>query len=316
VCGFFNTAAAAAPTTGNSVDINHCHLVKAQKPHMLSFRVGASLQQQAAIHNRSLRHCSCRMVCQAAAPAVQQSATPGMLDEHTGPSVLQQLDTIIFDCDGEHGMECSLVALQDNSSRPQKVGISARHNYVNTHTASHSTSAAAAWTVVSLNCHGCLAGVLWRGNDTIPNAVEVCSHAAEHDNVAGNCDAVITRNRRPHGLCGSMVVHLQPAVGAEPLQPEAVMAAPMGLVACNTLLTSVLILQALQVMRQQGKRLLFVTNNSSKSRAQYVKKFESLGMQVDSSEVSSDIPGCRRCSRCCTYSQQPCPCASTGQCGQ
>jgi ribonucleotide monophosphatase NagD (HAD superfamily) len=48
-------------------------------------------------------------------------------------------------------------------------------------------------------------------------------------------------------------------------------------------------MQALQVMRQQGKRLLFVTNNSSKSRAQYVKKFQSLGMQVDSSEVSSSI---------------------------
>jgi ribonucleotide monophosphatase NagD (HAD superfamily) len=55
-----------------------------------------------------------------------------------------------------------------------------------------------------------------------------------------------------------------------------------------------LVLQALQVMRQQGKRLLFVTNNSSKSRAQYVKKFESLGMQVDSSEVSSSVPGCSR----------------------
>jgi hypothetical protein len=40
-------------------------------------------------------------------------------------------------------------------------------------------------------------------------------------------------------------------------------------------------------MRQQGKRLLFVTNNSSKSRAQYVKKFQSLGMQVNGSEVRS-----------------------------
>ncbi|WIA32649.1 hypothetical protein OEZ86_003450 [Tetradesmus obliquus] len=98
------------------------------------------------------------MVCQAATPAVQQAAAPRLLDEQSGPKVLQQLDTIIFDCDG----------------------------------------------------------VLWRGSDTFTNAVE-----------------------------------------------------------------------ALHVMRQQGKRLLFVTNNSSKSRAQYVKKFQSLGMQVDSSEIVS-----------------------------
>ncbi|KAF6251565.1 HAD-like domain-containing protein [Scenedesmus sp. NREL 46B-D3] len=67
----------------------------------------------------SSRHCarSSRTVCQAAAPAVQQSAVPCMLDEISGLGVLQQLDTIIFDCDG----------------------------------------------------------VLWRGNDTIPNAVEVVS---------------------------------------------------------------------------------------------------------------------------------------------
>jgi hypothetical protein len=91
----------------NSVDINICRFVKAQNPQMLLFRVGASLQQQAAIHSRSLRHCSCRMVCRAAAPAVQHSATPGMLDQQSGPSVLQQLDTIIFDCDGEQGLKCS-----------------------------------------------------------------------------------------------------------------------------------------------------------------------------------------------------------------
>lgn len=35
----------------------------------------------------------------------------------------------------------------------------------------------------------------------------------------------------------------------------------------------------------QGKRLVFVTNNSTKSRKQYGKKFETLGLSV--SEVSS-----------------------------
>jgi phosphoglycolate phosphatase len=31
----------------------------------------------------------------------------------------------------------------------------------------------------------------------------------------------------------------------------------------------------------QGKRLVFVTNNSTKSRKQYGKKFETLGMSID-----------------------------------
>lgn len=34
----------------------------------------------------------------------------------------------------------------------------------------------------------------------------------------------------------------------------------------------------------QGKRLVFITNNSTKSRKQYGKKFETLGLSV--SEVS------------------------------
>lgn len=37
----------------------------------------------------------------------------------------------------------------------------------------------------------------------------------------------------------------------------------------------------------QGKRLVFVTNNSTKSRKQYGKKFETLGLSVN--EVSSKI---------------------------
>lgn len=31
----------------------------------------------------------------------------------------------------------------------------------------------------------------------------------------------------------------------------------------------------------QGKRLVFVTNNSTKSRKQYGKKFETLGLSID-----------------------------------
>lgn len=45
--------------------------------------------------------------------------------------------------------------------------------------------------------------------------------------------------------------------------------------------------QALQAFRDRGKRLLFVTNNASKSRAQYVEKFTSLGLQVSAEEIVS-----------------------------
>jgi ribonucleotide monophosphatase NagD (HAD superfamily) len=43
--------------------------------------------------------------------------------------------------------------------------------------------------------------------------------------------------------------------------------------------------QALQTFRAQGKRLLFVTNNASKSRVTYVEKFRSLGLDVKPTEV-------------------------------
>lgn len=43
--------------------------------------------------------------------------------------------------------------------------------------------------------------------------------------------------------------------------------------------------QALRAFRSAGKRLLFVTNNSSKSRAQYVDKFRGLGLEVAAEEV-------------------------------
>ncbi|GFR43399.1 hypothetical protein Agub_g4478, partial [Astrephomene gubernaculifera] len=45
--------------------------------------------------------------------------------------------------------------------------------------------------------------------------------------------------------------------------------------------------EALRVFRAQGKRLLFVTNNSSKSRAAYAEKFRSLGLQVAPEEIVS-----------------------------
>lgn len=91
--------------------------------------------------------------------AAQQTSTtlrPQILDSSSGPQLLQQLDTLLFDQDG----------------------------------------------------------VLWRGQDIIPNAVE-----------------------------------------------------------------------ALHTFRAAGKRLLFVTNNSSKSRQEYVAKFKSLGIEVAAEEV-------------------------------
>lgn len=46
--------------------------------------------------------------------------------------------------------------------------------------------------------------------------------------------------------------------------------------------------QALQAFRRQGKRLLFVTNNASKSRAAYVSRFSDLGIEgVTESDVIS-----------------------------
>ncbi|KAL4450044.1 hypothetical protein ABPG77_010713 [Micractinium sp. CCAP 211/92] len=43
--------------------------------------------------------------------------------------------------------------------------------------------------------------------------------------------------------------------------------------------------EALQCLRRRGLRLLFLTNNSSKSRRQYLRKFESLGIQAAPEEV-------------------------------
>ncbi|KAL9234854.1 hypothetical protein vseg_009675 [Gypsophila vaccaria] len=41
----------------------------------------------------------------------------------------------------------------------------------------------------------------------------------------------------------------------------------------------------LDMLRSKGKRLVFVTNNSTKSRKQYGKKFESLGLTVNEEEI-------------------------------
>jgi phosphoglycolate phosphatase len=43
--------------------------------------------------------------------------------------------------------------------------------------------------------------------------------------------------------------------------------------------------EALAQLRKQGKRVFFVTNNSTKSRAQYVKKFHKLGIQASEEEI-------------------------------
>ncbi|XP_050211922.1 phosphoglycolate phosphatase 2 [Mercurialis annua] len=45
--------------------------------------------------------------------------------------------------------------------------------------------------------------------------------------------------------------------------------------------------QTLQLLRSKGKKLVFVTNNSSKSRKQYAKKFHSLGISVSEDEIFS-----------------------------
>ncbi|KAJ6891872.1 hypothetical protein NC651_025155 [Populus alba x Populus x berolinensis] len=43
--------------------------------------------------------------------------------------------------------------------------------------------------------------------------------------------------------------------------------------------------QTLDMLRSRGKRLVFVTNNSTKSRKQYGKKFETLGLDVSEEEI-------------------------------
>ncbi|XP_062226025.1 phosphoglycolate phosphatase 1A, chloroplastic-like [Phragmites australis] len=43
--------------------------------------------------------------------------------------------------------------------------------------------------------------------------------------------------------------------------------------------------ETLDLLRSKGKRLVFVTNNSTKSRKQYGKKFETLGLSVDEEEI-------------------------------
>ncbi|KAK6911771.1 hypothetical protein RJ641_023864 [Dillenia turbinata] len=43
--------------------------------------------------------------------------------------------------------------------------------------------------------------------------------------------------------------------------------------------------ETLDMLRSKGKRLVFVTNNSTKSRKQYGKKFETLGLSVDEEEI-------------------------------
>ncbi|KAI3836484.1 hypothetical protein MKW98_008245 [Papaver atlanticum] len=45
--------------------------------------------------------------------------------------------------------------------------------------------------------------------------------------------------------------------------------------------------ETLEMLRSKGKKLVFVTNNSSKSRKQYAKKFRSLGVPVDEEEIFS-----------------------------
>lgn len=41
----------------------------------------------------------------------------------------------------------------------------------------------------------------------------------------------------------------------------------------------------MEVIRNLGKRVIFLTNNASKSRIQYKQKFDSLGIRVELEEV-------------------------------
>jgi phosphoglycolate phosphatase len=45
--------------------------------------------------------------------------------------------------------------------------------------------------------------------------------------------------------------------------------------------------EVLDMLRAKGKKLIFVTNNSTKSRAGYLKKFTSLGLKVSAEEIYS-----------------------------
>ncbi|CAK9156790.1 unnamed protein product [Ilex paraguariensis] len=53
----------------------------------------------------------------------------------------------------------------------------------------------------------------------------------------------------------------------------------------NTLIDGVP--QTLEMLRSKGKKLVFVTNNSTKSRRQYAEKFQSLGIPVCEDEIFS-----------------------------
>ncbi|KAF8414283.1 hypothetical protein HHK36_002285 [Tetracentron sinense] len=45
--------------------------------------------------------------------------------------------------------------------------------------------------------------------------------------------------------------------------------------------------ETLEMLRSKGKKLVFVTNNSTKSRKQYAQKFQSLGLAVSEDEIFS-----------------------------
>jgi len=45
--------------------------------------------------------------------------------------------------------------------------------------------------------------------------------------------------------------------------------------------------ETLEMLRAMGKKLFFVTNNSTKSRKGYLKKFTSLGLNVNAEEIYS-----------------------------
>ncbi|KAK2636838.1 hypothetical protein Ddye_031630 [Dipteronia dyeriana] len=62
--------------------------------------------------------------------------------------------------------------------------------------------------------------------------------------------------------------------------------------------------QTLDLLRSKGKKLVFVTNNSTKSSRQYAIKFQSLGLSVTEDEIFSSFFAAAMCLKVNNFPQQ------------